>query len=182
MEMTVTRTITLIAAIVAVALAGASAILLGAPRASAATFGMQVAEDDVPGDKSLLAPAAEAATPANGDPTLGAHAPKYPIRFKTVDYQDSGDTGHLKLAGSGPPDSPVYVYFDDAPFVKVQTDKDGVWSVDKDVKIDEARHMLRAEQYDASTRMVSGRAMVTLERAPANAAQAPGAAPAAPAQ
>lgn len=66
--------------------------------------------------------------------------------------------------------------------MKVQTDKDGVWSVDKDVKIDEARHMLRAEQYDASTRMVSGRAMVTLERAPANAAQAPGAAPAAPAQ
>ena len=44
-----------------------------------------------------------------------------------------------------------------------------MWSVDKDVKLDEARHMLRAEQYDATTRMVSGRAMVTLERAPANA-------------
>ena len=184
--MTVTRAIVWTASVVAVAFGSASAISLGAPRASAATFGMQLAEDDVPSDNSLLDPAEAAATPpANTDPTLGAHAPKYPIRFKTVDYQDSGDTGHLKLAGSAPPDSPVYIYFDDSPLAKVQSDKDGVWSVDKEVKLDDdARHMIRAEQYDAA-RMVSGRAMVTLQRAPADAAKtepAPGDAPAPPAQ
>ena len=154
-------------------------------RAHAATFGIQVAEDDVPGDKSLIEPSGEAAAPPAGDPTLGAHAPKYPIKFTTVDYQEAGDAGHLKLAGSAPPETPVYIYFDESPFVKVLADKDGKWSVENDVKLDDARHMLRAEQYDATTRMVSGRAMVTLERAPANAAKAepaPGDAPAPPAQ
>ena len=56
-----------------------------------------------------------------------------------------------------------------------------MWSVESDMKIDNARHMLHTEQYDATTRMVSGRAMVTLERAPADAAKAepaPGESPA----
>ncbi len=180
--MTVRRCIALIAAIVAVALVGAAAPLLGVTHAYAAPFGIQVAEDDVPGDKSLIEQSGEEPAPPAGDPTLGAHAPKYPIRFTTVDYQETGETGHLKLAGSAPPETPVYIYFDDAPFVKAQADGDGKWSVESDVKLDDARHMLRAEQYDATTRMVSGRAMVTLERAPANAGTpAPADAPAAPA-
>ncbi len=56
------------------------------------------------------------------------------------------------------------------PLVKVLADKDGNWSAEKELKLDDARHMVRAEQYDATTRMVSGRAMVTLARAPSDAA------------
>lgn len=170
--MTVRTCVAWIAAIVAVAGLGAAATPFASSGAHAATPGIQVAEDTVPGDKSLIDQSEEAAAPPAGDPTLGAHAPKYPVRFKTVDYQESGDTGKLKLAGTAPPETPVYIYFDEAPLVKVLTDKDGTWSVESDLKIDNARHMLRAEQYDATTRMVSGRAMVTLERAPADAAKA----------
>ncbi len=184
--MTVTRCIAWSAAIVAVAFVGAAATTLGSAGAHAATLGIQLAaDDDIPGDKSLIQPSGEAAAPPAGDPTLGAHAPKYPIRFKTVDYQDSGDTGHLKLAGTAPPETLVYIYFDESPFVKLLTDKDGAWSIESDVKLDDGRHMLRAEQYDPTSHMVSGRAMVTLERAPANAAKvepAPGDTPAPPAQ
>jgi hypothetical protein len=157
----------------AVAAAGAYAISLGAPSASAATFGMQLAEDDVPGDKSLIEQSGQTEAAPNDDPTAPAHAPKYPIRFKTIDYQDGGDTGKLKLAGSAPPETPVYIYFDDSPFVKVLADKDGIWSTEQAVKLDDARHMLRAEQYDATTRMVSGRATVTLERDPTAKAPVP---------
>jgi hypothetical protein len=75
----------------------------------------------------------------------------------------------LTLAGTAPPESPVYIYFDEEPLVKVLADKDGNWSAEKEVKLDDQRHMLRAEQYDATTRMVSGRATVMLARAPADA-------------
>lgn len=182
--MTVRRCIAWTATIVTVALVGAAATSFGMAHAYAATLGIQVAEDDVPGDKSLIEQSGEAAAPSNDGSSekLGAHAPKYPIRFKTVDYQDNGDTGKLKLAGTAPPETPVYIYFDDQPLVKVLADKEGTWSVESDMKLDDARHMLRAEQYDTTTRMVSGRAMVTLERAPANAGTpAPADAPAAPA-
>jgi hypothetical protein len=135
----------------------------------AAAPGIQVAaDDDIPGDKSLIQN--EPTSPSDEQSQTGSHAPKYPIRFKTVDYQDAGDTGKLTLAGTAPPETPVYIYFDDQPLVKAMTDKDGNWSAEKDVeKLDENRHMLRAEQYDATTRMVSGRAMVTLGRAPSDA-------------
>jgi hypothetical protein len=171
MEMTARNCIAWFAALLAVAFVGVAGVSMSSIAANAA-FGMKVAEDDVPGDKSLIEPLGEAAAPSTDDSSeqTGSHAPKYPIRFKTVDYQESGDAGTLKLAGTAPPETPVYIYFDDQPLVKAMADKDGTWSVEKDVKLDDARHMLRAEQYDASTRMVSGRAMVTLERAPANAA------------
>jgi hypothetical protein len=137
----------------------------------AATPGLRLAaDDDVPGDKSLLQD--EPASPSDEQPQTGSHAPKYPIKFKTVDYQDSGDIGKLTLAGTAPPETPVYIYFDDQPLVKAMADKDGNWSAEKDVeKLDENRHMLRAEQYDMTTRMVSGRAMVTLGRPPSDAGQ-----------
>jgi hypothetical protein len=162
--MTIRIWIASIAAIAAIAAIGAVS------PSRAAAPGMQVAEDAVPGDKSLIDQSGEAAAPADDQAQTGSHAPKYPIKFKTVDYQDAGDTGKLTLAGSAPPESPVYIYFDDQPFVKVLTDKDGNWSAEKEVKLDDQRHMLRAEQYDATTRMVSGRAMVTLARAPSDAA------------
>jgi hypothetical protein len=143
----------------------------------AAAPGIQVAEDnDVPGDKSLIQN--EPTSPSDEQSQTGSHAPKYPIRFKTVDYQDSGDIGKLTLAGTAPPETPIYIFFDDQPLVKAMTDKDGNWSAEKDVeKLDENRHMLRAEQYDMTTRMVSGRAMVTLGRAPSDAGTTPPSAP-----
>jgi hypothetical protein len=148
-----------IAAIVAI-------VAMGAVTPShAAAPGIQVAaDDDVPGDKSLIQD--EPASSSDEQPQTGSHAPKYPIRFKTVDYQDTGDTGKLTLAGTAPPETDVYIYFDEQPLAKVPADKDGNWSTEKELKLDDARHMVRAEQYDMTTRMVSGRAMVTLARVP----------------
>jgi len=156
---------TWLAAIAAVA----AVIAIGAVAPSRAQApGIQLAEDTVPGDKSLIQD--EPASPSDEQSQTGSHVPKYPIRFKTVDYQDSGDTGKLTLAGTAEPETPVYIYFDDQPLVKVTTDKDGNWSAEKEVgKLDQDRHMIRAEQYDMTTRMVSGRAMVTFGRAPADA-------------
>lgn len=165
--MTVRKCIAWFAALLAVACIGLAGVSIGSAAARATTFGMTLAEDDVPGDKSLIE--GEPATPSDDQAQTGSHAPKYPIKFKTVDYQDSGDTGKLTLAGTAPPESPVYIYFDEEPLVKVLADKDGNWSAEKEVKLDDQRHMLRAEQYDTTTRMVSGRATVMLARAPADA-------------
>ena len=161
--MTIKTWIAAIAAIAAVAAIGAVA------PSRAAAPGIQIAADDeVPGDKSLIE--GQPATPSDEQSQTGSHAPKYPIKFKTVDYQDTGDTGKLTLAGTAPPETDVYIYFDEQPLAKVPTDKDGNWSTEKELKLDDARHMVRAEQYDMTTRMVSGRAMVTLARAPSDAA------------
>ncbi len=157
-----------LAAVTALVFAGLAGGAIGASLAKAGAAGITLAEDDVPGDKSLIQD--QGGSPSD-EPQTGSHAPRYPIRFKTVDYQDTGDTGKLTLAGTAPPETPVYIYFDDQPFVKVMADKDGNWSTEKEVgKLDQERHMLRAEQYDMTTRMVSGRAMVTLARAPEDAA------------
>ncbi|HLO23494.1 MAG TPA: hypothetical protein VK193_08745 [Methyloceanibacter sp.] len=166
--MTARRCIAWFGALLAVGFIG-TGVSIGSHPARAAMFGMTLAEDDVPGDKSLIEQSGEAATPSDDQAQTGSHAPKYPIKFKTVDYQESGDTGKLTLAGTAPPESPVYIYFDEEPLVKVLADKDGNWSAEKEVKLDDQRHMLRAEQYDATTRMVSGRATVMLARAPADA-------------
>ena len=163
--MTIKTWIAGLAAVAAIAAMGAVA------PSQAAAPGIQLAEDDVPGDKSLIQDQGTPSAPSDEQSQTGSHAPKYPIKFKTVDYQDSGDTGKITLAGTAPPETPVYIYFDDQPLVKVLADKDGNWSAEKEVgKLDQERHMLRAEQYDMTTRMVSGRAMVTLARAPSDAA------------
>jgi hypothetical protein len=68
----------------------------------AATPGIQVAEDnDVPGDKSLIQD--EPTSPSDEQSQTGSHAPKYPIRFKTVDYQDSGDIDACRNCSAGDP-------------------------------------------------------------------------------
>ncbi len=165
--MTVGRFVARFAALMALACIGLAGAAIGASLAKAGMAGITLAEDDVPGDKSLI----QDQGASDEQPQTGSHAPKYPVRFKTVDYHDTGDTGKLTLAGTAPPETPVYIYFDDQPLVKVTADKDGNWSAEKEVgKLDQDRHMLRAEQYDMTTRMVSGRAMVTLARAPADAA------------
>ena len=135
--MTARRCIAWFGALLAVGFIG-TGVSIGSHPARAAMFGMTLAEDDVPGDKSLIEQSGEAATPSDDQAQTGSHAPKYPIKFKTVDYQESGDTGKLTLAGTAPPESPVYIYFDEEPLVKVLADKDGNWSAEKEVKLDDA--------------------------------------------
>jgi hypothetical protein len=161
----------------AIAAIAAVAAMSAITPSRAAAPGIQVAaDDDIPGDKSLIQN--EPASPSGEQSQTGSHAPKYPIRFKTVDYQDAGDTGKLTLAGTAPPETPVYIFFDNQPLVKVMADKDGKWSTEKEVgKLDQGQHMIRADQYDMTTRMVSGRAMVTLARAPSDTGTPPATTP-----
>jgi hypothetical protein len=120
------------------------------------------AADETPGDKSLIAPEG-AEDQSSGEPPH--HQP--PIRFTTVDYQDAGDAGgKVKLAGTAPAGTVLYIFFDDNPFAELDVDDQGKWSVEKEVKLENGNHAIRADQYDETTRMLSGRAMVTIARVP----------------
>lgn len=105
-----------------------------------------------------------------------APRPKSPIKISTVDFQDAeGGKGKLKLAGTAVPGTQVYLYFDEEPYARVAVDGEGKWSVEGDLALDDAPHTFRAEQYDATTKLLLGRAMVSIGRAKANpAVQTPG--------
>jgi hypothetical protein len=107
-----------------------------------------------------------------------APKPKSPIKIATIDFQDGeGGPGKLKLAGTALPGTPLYLYFDDAPFAKVVADSEGNWSVEGELELDDTPHSFRAEQYDEKTKLLMGRAMVSIGRAPKGAtppAQSPG--------
>ncbi|MGH6866975.1 MAG: hypothetical protein ACREDO_12600 [Methyloceanibacter sp.] len=119
------------------------------------------AEETIAGDKSLIQPQ-EGATESSA---AASHAPKAPIRIKTVDFQDAGDeAGKLRLAGTAKSDTPLYLFLDNEPFAKVIADAAGEWSVEGELKLADGMHTLRAEQYDPATRMLAGRAMVSIER------------------
>jgi len=128
------------------------------------------AAEVVPGDKSLIEAnqPGEASAPAEaaaGSETA-SHVPKSPIRFTTVDFQETGgESGKLKLAGTALSGTAVYLYFDDQPFAKVDADAEGKWAAEGEMKLDDGRHTFRAEQYDENTRLLAGRAMVAIERA-----------------
>jgi hypothetical protein len=138
-------------AFAAVALMGVYAVSLNDTRA-----------EDVP------QPSAPQAVPNASEGAAKPTAPRSPIRFKDVDYQDSkeGVAGRIKLAGTAAPDTTVYIYVDENPYVKVVADDEGNWSAEGELQLDGQRHMLRAEQYDPETRMLVGRAMVTITRNP----------------
>jgi hypothetical protein len=116
--------------------------------------------EDVPGDKSLLGAEGQGGESSAEAP---AASPKSPIRVKTIDYQE--EAHKLKLAGTALPGSPLYLFFDDAPLARVDADSDGNWTLEQDMELGGGRHILRAEQYDPTTRMLAGRAMITIERA-----------------
>jgi hypothetical protein len=147
--------------------------------AQSAMAAYRLTADDTPGDKSLIAPEG-APDESSGKPPH--HEP--PIRFTTVDYQDAGDAGGtVKLAGTAPAGTVLYIFFDENPFAKLAVDDQGKWSVERDVKLETGNHTIRADQYDETTRMLSGRAMVTMARvppgeAPKDQAAGPGGAPA----
>jgi hypothetical protein len=113
--------------------------------------------------KSVAAEDAAPEQPAAEDTSASEpQSPRSPLRVKTVDYDDAGK---LKLAGIALPNNELYVYFDDQPFATVVPDEAGNWSVEGDLKLDEGRHNIRAEQFDPETKMVAARAMISIERA-----------------
>jgi hypothetical protein len=119
-----------------------------------------IAEDAVPGDRSLV-------QPQGADDATAAQPPssKSPLRVNSFDYEDAGDTpGKLKLAGIALPGNELFLYFDNQPFATVVPDDSGNWSVEGELKLEDGRHSLRAEQFDPETRMVAARAMISIER------------------
>ena len=72
-------------------------------------------------------------------------SPKSPLRVESFDYEDEGDTpGKLKLAGIALPNNELFLYFDDQPFATVVPDDSGNCSVEGELKLDDGRHSLRA--------------------------------------
>lgn len=113
--------------------------------------------------KSVAAEDAAQEQPAAADTNAAEPAsPRSPLRVKTVDYDDSGK---LKLAGIALPNNELYVYFDNEPFATVIPDEAGNWSVEGELKLEDGRHNIRAEQFDPKTNMVAARAMISIERA-----------------
>jgi hypothetical protein len=116
------------------------------------------AEDAAPGDRPGASSTSEQASEAP--------SPRSPLRVNTFEYQDNGDqAGMLKLAGVALPGSELYIYFDDQPLGKVVPDEGGQWSLESEMKLEDGRHTIRAEQYDPTTRILAARAMVSIERA-----------------
>lgn len=121
-------------------------------------------------NSSAEAPAAQAEGGAS-DGQGEAPSPRSPLRVNSVDYE--AQTGKLSVAGIALPGNELYLYFDDEPLAKVMPNEGGQWSLESDVKLDEGRHTLRAEQYDPVTRMLAARAMVTIGRANESSGGAP---------
>jgi hypothetical protein len=83
--------------------------------------------------------------------------------------------GKLKLAGTAASGVELFLYFDEQPFARVMVDGDGRWGVEGELRLDDKPHTFRAEQYDPASRMLTGRAMVSIGRTPQAApAPAPG--------
>jgi hypothetical protein len=118
------------------------------------------AENVAPGENQLAQ--AENATP---EAQAEVPPPRSPLRVNNFNYEDAGDSGKLTIAGVALPGNDLYLFFDDQPLAKVTPDDGGQWSVESDLKLDDGRHTLRAEQYDPTTRMLAARAMLTIERA-----------------
>ncbi|MGV1014259.1 MAG: hypothetical protein ACOYB4_04745 [Methyloceanibacter sp.] len=106
-------------------------------------------------------------TPGEASPSP---PPRSPIRIDTIDFQDAqSGPGKLKLTGTAAPGTTVYIFIDLDPYAKVLADGDGKWSLEGDLELTQDQHRLRAEQYDPVTRMLSGRAMITIGRNKVNA-------------
>jgi hypothetical protein len=137
--------------------------------ASPLTAGLAYAEDDIPGDKSLIADAPPAPPVPEGRVTRTP-----PIVFQSVDYQDVGsDSGKISVAGKAEPGSVLLLFFDQEPLGKLKAGDDGKWSFELKRRLDNGRHSFRAEHYDNKTGMLAGKAMVSLERARGDGDSAP---------
>lgn len=104
----------------------------------------------------------------------GSTVPRSPIRLSTVDYVDTdGGSGKLTIAGVALPGRELYLFLDDQPLAKAVPDDSGKWSIESAMKLDDGRHTIRADQYDAATDMLAARAMVSIERAKPGSGEAP---------
>lgn len=120
-----------------------------------------LAEDATAGAQNAVEP--QGADAAGETP---APSPRSPLRVNSFDYADAGDNpGKLKIAGIALPNNELFLYFDDQPIATVVPDDSGNWSVESELKLNDGRHTLRAEQFDPVTRMLAARAMVSIERA-----------------
>ena len=116
-----------------------------------------IAEDAAPGDQSA----------SQGSGASEAPSPRSPLRLNSFDYQENGDkAGKLRLAGIALPENELFIYFDDQPLATVVPDAAGKWSVESEMKLDDGRHTIRAEQFDPTTRMLAARAVVTIAKQP----------------
>jgi len=97
------------------------------------------------------------------DAQAEAPSPRSPLRVNSVNFDDA--TGKLSVAGIALPGNELFLFFDDQPLAKVVPNDGGQWSLESDLKMNDGRHTLRAEQYDPVTRMLAARAMVSIERA-----------------
>jgi hypothetical protein len=147
----------------------------------AATFAAILLGSGVGIGRALAAETANEAKPAaeSGEASEQvAPRPESPIRITTIDFQDGeAGKGKLKLAGTAIPGTPLYLFFDEQPFAKVVADGEGKWGVEGELELDDSPHTFRAEQYDQKTKLLAGRAMISIGRAPKGAtppAQSPG--------
>jgi hypothetical protein len=116
------------------------------------------AEDAAPGDQSVV-------EPQGADAADAAPSPRSPLRVNSFYYEDAGDNpGKLKVAGIALPNNELFLFFDDQPVATVVPDDSGNWSVESELKLNDGRHTLRAEQFDPETRMLAARAMISIER------------------
>jgi hypothetical protein len=126
------------------------------------------------GATGICANAARAAEDAPAAGESGSTVPRSPIRLSTVDYVDTDDgSGKLTIAGVALPGKELYLFLDDEPLAKAVPDGGGKWSIESAMKLDEGRHTIRADQYDAATDMLAARAMVSIERAKPGSGAAP---------
>jgi hypothetical protein len=115
---------------------------------------------------------AEDAAPADAEAQPAP--PRSPLRVESVDFKEAaGGAGKVAIAGIALPNNELYLFFDDQPLARVVPDDAGKWSVESDLKMDDRRHTLRAEQYDPVTHMLAARAMVTIQRAEQPSGEAP---------
>ncbi|MEM7191657.1 MAG: hypothetical protein AAF405_02110 [Pseudomonadota bacterium] len=93
---------------------------------------------------------------------------KSPLHVKIVDYQKAEEgPGTLKMSGTGLPGSNVHISVDGKPFAKVlASDKDGAWSVEDQIPLDESVHAVRVQQFDAATNLPAATAMFSMSLAP----------------
>lgn len=133
------------------------------------------AAETVPGDQSLVE---QQGSSSSEEGQTEEHPPRAPLRLSTVDYQDQGsDSGKLTLAGIALPGKEIYLFLDDEPLAKVAPDDGGNWKIEKDMRLSDGRHSLRADQYDETTDMLAARAMVSIERAKPEGGDTSGQAP-----
>jgi hypothetical protein len=100
--------------------------------------------------------------------------PRSPLRLNTVDFQDTdANSGKLILAGVALPGRKLYLFLDDTRIATIMPDDSGKWILESEMKLEDGRHTLRADQYDDSTEMLAARAIVTIQRVKPGSGEAP---------